>query len=155
MIDTTDNSNDSNNRVAAIFLSPDKKSFLTGKAPNKKLNDFVGKGHIEIDEGPLDALKREVYEETNLNIDDYQVFELTQVPYKKGSIYFYVIPLTAIPTNIKCNSCFEWYGRKLPEFSRFDWTALDDWKGKLYKSLEAVCEPVFEKLQSQINNGLI
>lgn len=154
-IDTTDNSNDTQNRVAAIFLSPDKQSFLTGRAPNRKdRNDFVGKGHIELGEDPLTTLKREAFEEANIDLDEYQVLELTSVPYQKGTMFFYVIPLVEIP-ELKCNCVFDWYGRKLPEFSRFDWIPLNDWKGKLYKSLEAVCEPVFAKLQSQIENGLI
>lgn len=158
MTNTTININDTKNRVAAIILSPDRKYFLTGKAPNRKydLNDFVGKGHIEFDETPEETLQREIFEESNLNVKDLSFTFVDTIKYQQGQMHFYVIVLPELPKNLKCNSCFtDFRGKEQPEFESFEWVSLDDWNTKLYKSLQKTCQTIFDKVNNWIEEGLI
>lgn len=158
MINTTDNSLDTKNRIAAIIISPDRKYFLTGKAPNRKydLNDLVGKGHIEYTEIPETALQREIFEESNINIKDLSITFVDSIKYQQGQMHFYIIVLPKIPEDIKCNSYFvNFAGRDKLEFESFEWVALKDWKTKLYKSLQKTCQPIFDKVIDWIERGIL
>lgn len=158
MINTTINNNDTKNRVAAIILSPDRKYFLTGKAPNRKydLNDFVGKGHIEFDETPKETLQREIFEESNIDVKDLSFTFIDTIEYQQGQMHFYAIVLPNLPEDLKCNSYFvDFRGKKQPEFESFEWVKLEDWNTKLYKSLQNVCQNIFDKVSNWINEGLI
>lgn len=158
MIDTTDNTADTKNRVAAIIISPDRKYFLTGKAPNRKydLNDIVGKGHIEYNEKPEVTLQREIFEEANIDIKELSVNFIDSVKYQQGQMHFYAIVLPIIPDDVKCNSYFtDFAGRNKLEFESFEWVSIDNWKTKLYKSLQKVCSPIFEKVLDWIERGIL
>lgn len=158
MINTSDNNTDTNDRVAAILISPDRKMFLAGKAPNRKydLDDLVGKGHIEEGEDPNITLAREVFEEANIDITKLTPVLVDKIKYQSGLMFCYAVVLPEIPQNIKCNSEFtDFRGIDLPEFESFEWVNLSDWSTKLYKSLQKVCEPVFEKIIEWIKKGIL
>lgn len=158
MINTSINNTDTKNRVAAIILSPDRKYFLTGKAPNRKydLNDFVGKGHIEFGEVPEVTLQREIFEESNLDVKNLNIIFVDTIKYQQGQMHFYAIVLPELPKNLKCNSFFiDYKGKEQPEFESFEWVKIEDWNKKLYKSLQNTCQNVFDKLETWIKEGLI
>ena len=125
MIDTTDNSLDTENRVAAIIQV--ENEILLGHAPNKKVGDT-----------PEDAVVREIKEETNLDINIDDLWRLGSSKYQKGKIVFFLIRLKEKPKNIKCISTFEMYGKKFPELSKFEWVNIDDAQTYLYKGLSKV-----------------
>lgn len=140
MIDTTDNSLDTENRVAAIIQVGDE--ILLGHAPNKKDGpnswDIAGKGHIEVGDSPEEAVIREVKEETNIDITSDDLWRLGTSDYQKGRMVFFLIRLKEKPKNIKCISTFEMYGKKFPEISKFEWVKLDEAVNYLYKGLSKV-----------------
>ena len=141
MINTT-NDKDSKDRVA-VFLFNSNKEFLIGVTPqNYKTKDqphkwdIAGKGHIALGGSPEEAAVKEVYEETNIRIEKPSLLLLDCIDYGKGKMYLYA---TYSPTNfdnqqIRCNSCFEMYGRKFPELKLLIWTSLADAKTFLNKN---------------------
>lgn len=140
MIDTTDDSLDTENRVAAIIQVGNE--ILLGHAPNKKDGpnswDLAGKGHIEVGDTPEDSVVREIKEETNLDINIDDLWRLGSSKYQKGKIIFFLIRLKEKPKNIKCISTFEMYGKKFPELSKFEWVNIGDAQTYLYKGLSKV-----------------
>ena len=140
MIDTTDDSLDTENRVAAIIQVGNE--ILLGHAPNKKDGpnswDIAGKGHIEVGDSPEETVIREVKEETNIDITSDDLWRLGTSDYQKGRMVFFLIRLKEKPKDIKCISTFEMYGKKFPEISKFEWVDLDEAVNYLYKGLSKV-----------------
>lgn len=140
MIDTTDDSLDTENRVAAIIQVGDE--ILLGHAPNKKDGpnswDIAGKGHIEVGGNPEETVIREVKEETNIDIASDDLWRLGTSKYQKGKMIFFLIRLKEKPKNIKCISMFEMYGKKFPELSKFEWVKIDEAANYLYKGLSKI-----------------
>lgn len=158
MVNTTDNITDTSNRVTAIIISPDRKYFLTGKSPIRMydLNDIVGKGHIDYNEKPEVVLQREIFEESNIDINDLSIKFIDSVKYQQSQMLFYAIVLTTIPEDIKCNSYFiDFEGRNRLEFESFEWVSIDNWEPKLYKSLQRICPPIFNKISDWIERGIL
>lgn len=149
MIDTTDDSLDTENRVAAIIQVGDE--ILLGHAPNKKDGpnswDLAGKGHIEIGDNPEESVIREVKEETNIDITKDDLWRLGSSKYQKGKMIFFLIRLKKKPDDIKCISMFEMYGKKFPELSKFEWVNLDEATKYLYKGLSKVFEEYVELIK--------
>ena len=147
---------DTKNRVAAIILSSNKKAILIGHAPNKPQGPNtwdLPKGHISEGETEIQALQREVREETNINLEEADVTQLTSVPYNGGKLYYYLVWLKHEPKleDIKCTSMFDWFGKQLPELNTFKWININDYHEYLYKSLVQVSGPVFQGLQETFN----
>lgn len=144
MIDTTDTSNDSLDRAAALLVSPDGKSLLIGHAPNRKSGDnqwdIVGKGHIEKGDNAKNTCVREVEEEASLKINKDSLVYLGSAKYQKGKLHIYIYTLSEMPENIKCNSCFDWYGKSVPEFEEYKWVTFQEAKKYLYKGLVKVLD---------------
>lgn len=142
MINTT-NDKDSNDRVA-VFLFNSNKEFLIGVTPQNYKSkdqphkwDIAGKGHITLGGSPEEAAIKEVYEETNIRVEKSSLLLLDCIDYGKGKMYLYA---TYSPTDfdnqqIRCNSCFEMYGRKFPELKLLIWTTVEDAKTFLSKKL--------------------
>lgn len=156
-IDTTDNSQDSKNRVIPIILSPDRDKMLIGRAPNKSKDkphvfDIVGKGHIEFGDDPEETLVREAYEEGDLDLKDVPLYKLGDVKYGEGKGFVYVVVLPEEPANLKCHAVFDWFGKKIPEFIEYKWVRFDEAEEFLYKKLG---EALFHKTIPELKNSFI
>ena len=132
--------NDTKNRVATLLVAPDRKSFLIGHAPNRKFEDnqwdIAGKGHVAEGDNFLETCMREVWEETGIRIpDETDLTFLGSVRYQTGTMAVYMYVLDELPEQIECNSFFEWYGKKLPEFSEYKWISFEEAGKYLYKGL--------------------
>ena len=140
---------DSKNRVAVIVISEADDRILIGHAPNatNKPNSWdFPKGHIQEGEEPITAAVRELYEETGLVIAPEDLTELNTISYNGGAITFYKVYLPSIVTDLKCNSYFEMWGKRMPEFSKFDWVLADQLPSLLYKGLIKPFETIRHKL---------
>ena len=140
---------DSKNRVAVIVISEADDRILIGHAPNaaNKPNSWdFPKGHIQEGEEPITAAVRELYEETGLIIAPGDLTELNTIRYNGGTITFYKVYLPSIVTDLKCNSYFEMWGKRMPEFSKFDWVLADQLPSLLYKGLIKPFETIRPKL---------
>ena len=140
---------DSKNRVAVIVISEADDRILIGHAPNvaNKPNSWdFPKGHIQEGEEPITAAVRELYEETGLIIAPGDLTELNTISYNGGAITFYKVYLPSIVTDLKCNSYFEMWGKRMPEFSKFDWVPVDQLPSLLYKGLIKPFETIRHKL---------
>lgn len=129
---------DSKNRVAVVVISEADGRILIGHAPNvaDKPNSWdFPKGHIQEGEEPITAAVRELYEETGLIIAPSDLTELNTVRYNGGTLTFYKVSLPSVVTDLKCNSYFEMWGKRMPELSRFDWVPTDHLPSLLYKNL--------------------
>lgn len=140
---------DSKNRVAVIVISEADDRILIGHAPNvaSKPNSWdFPKGHIQEGEEPITAAVRELYEETGLVIAPDDLTELNTIRYNGGTITFYKVYLPSVVTDLKCNSYFEMWGKRMPEFSKFDWVPADQLPSLLYKGLVKPFETIRHKL---------
>lgn len=140
---------DSKNRVAVVVISEADDRILIGHAPNvaDKPNSWdFPKGHIQEGEEAITAAIRELYEETGLVIAPSDLTELNTVRYNGGTLTFYKVSLPSIVTDLKCNSYFEMWGKRMPELSRFDWVPADHLPSLLYKSLLKPFETIRYKL---------
>ena len=140
---------DSKNRVAVIVISEADDRILIGHAPNvaNKPNSWdFPKGHIQEGEEPITAAVRELYEETGLVIAPGDLTELNTIRYNGGTITFYKVYLPSIVIDLKCNSYFEMWGKRMPEFSKFDWVPADQLPSLLYKGLVKPFETIRHKL---------
>lgn len=140
MIDTSDTSHDTRDRVATLIFEPSCTKILIGRAPNRPAKPFnwdvVGKGHIEVNSDTKETCVREVYEESNIVISNPgDLIFLGKIKYRGGYLFVYSYVLESMPTDIRCNCEFEWYGKMLPEFKEFKWVTLDEAKTYLYKGL--------------------
>ena len=163
MIDTTDNSNDTENRAAVILLNPDRTKFLVGHAPNKSWRlpnqwDLVGKGHIEKTENAIDTIQRELFEESNIDCTDLEKTFIGTVAYQKGLLSLYVVILPDLNVDIKCQSCFtDNFGKKRPEFTKFEWIDFSQYKQYLYKSLVKAFDTldIVNTIQKMTTDGIL
>ena len=144
---------DSHDRVA-VFVT-DGNRFIVGKAPQSKglPNGFdLPKGHVHYDESFIDAAKREVYEETGIVVDN-----LTQLsgrlPYRGDTLEFFVSFVDTMPpkSTLVCKSTFEWNGKAVPEFTKFEMPNLEQFSAYLYPALVAlICEQkIIDKVKEQ------
>lgn len=144
---------DSHNRVA-VFVT-DGNRFIVGKAPQSKglPNGFdLPKGHVHYDESFIDAAKREVYEETGIVVDN-----LTQLsgrlPYRGDTLEFFVSFIDTMPlkSTLVCKSTFEWNGKAVPEFTKFEMPNLEQFSAYLYPTLVALIskQKIIDKVKEQ------
>ena len=122
---------------AGVIIT-DGERFLIGHAPNKKNEPNtwdLPKGHVEKGETPYEAAKREAKEEFNVNVEGMELAGKYKLGKDDFWIYVSLVNNLPVVANCKCNSYFDWYGKKLPEISEFRLAKLDDIEGLLYKSL--------------------
>lgn len=153
---------DSNNRVAVIIT--DGVYAIVGKTPQNFKKSFYGhcdlpKGHALIGENLVDAAKREVLEETDLNIES-----LTQISkplkYLKGTtLTFFVSEMGPLPKmeNLKCSSCFEWNGKEYPEIISFYTVPLKKLTNYLYHGLSKLISEnnIIQRVEESLNSRTI
>ena len=162
VVNTTDNSNDSEDRVATIILSPDRSTFLIGHAPNRSFKkdnqwDIVGKGHIEYGDKPIESAIRETLEESNIDISGLPTTIIDTVKYKTGHMTIVAVVLPEMSVEIICKSVFDCFGKQLPEFSVFKWITFAEAETHLYRGLYQTLTnaSIFEKIENQLKNGLL
>lgn len=91
----------------------------------------IPKGTQEQGEKDLKTALREVYEESNVDINflkKFKTYDLGFIKYKNKDwgMTSYLTLCDEKPKNIKCNSYFDFNGKKLPEFDKLKWVKLDD-----------------------------
>jgi 8-oxo-dGTP diphosphatase len=120
--------------VAGIFISHDKSILLAQRSAEKSFPlqwEFPG-GKIEEGENSESALKRELFEELNIEVNDMKYFDSVVHEYElfRANIEFFLIN--------------EWSGKLLnKEGQNLRWTKLNDLKG--LKILDADM-PVINKI---------
>ena len=120
--------------VAGIFINHDKSILLAQRSAEKSFPlqwEFPG-GKIEEGENSESALKRELFEELNIEVDDMKFFDSVVHEYElfRANIEFFLIN--------------EWSGKLLnKEGQNLRWTKLKDLKG--LKILDADM-PVINKI---------
>jgi len=121
--------------TAGIFLINKNNELLIAhptNAPHDKWS--IPKGIIEDNESVIDAATRELFEETNIFLDNYKpVYILTgeNVPYsnkKKTLCPVYVKILTDLSdVNLRCNSYVDIVGQKpFLENDKIEWVKISD-----------------------------
>jgi len=140
MINTT-NDKDTKDRVATCLFNMDKQVLL-GVSPQKYKTkdkphswDIAGKGHIGVGDSVIESAKKEVQEETNLDIDLDDCNLIDIVSYQSGNMYVFAVKDIDKDSDIRCNAFFDMYGKKFPEIKEFSWATLEEAKQMMYKSL--------------------
>lgn len=88
--------------VSIIFIENDKREFLIQKTSIEKGGYYSSTGgHVCNGETPLQTIKREVYEELGVNIDNDNILELGCFLYDKILIYLYYLKKNIDINNIK------------------------------------------------------
>ena len=150
-----------NERRTAVVVT-DGEKVLICHAPNRKheANSWdLPKGHCDGDEDYFKCGLRELYEETNLLIEDmtengvsapsYHMSE--EFPYRKDKMCVLFLKVSKIPEKeLKCVSTFEWKGDLFPEVNEYDWVDVSELKDKLYKSHVNTTIPVIEEYFNEI-----
>ena len=107
------------------------------------------KGIVEKRETLLSAAIREIYEETNIVIDDScKITDFGGTSYgKKKKLHLFYIVLMKDPGELKCNSFFEVKGKQIPEMVDYKWINPCDYS--LYFS-----DKLTESVRKIFNKGL-
>lgn len=148
---TEDDNVDSANRVAVIVT--DGVNALIGRSPQSKAT-YNGcdlfKGHAHIGENLIDAAKREVYEESNIELKDIEQISAPLKYRNNTTLTFFKAYVDELPdpNSLKCNSFFEYNGQKYPEIVKYYSVSIEELPKQLYKGLAKliVDNNIIEKL---------
>jgi len=110
------------------------KKFLIGHVTNTKGAFSIPKGcHDETDKDFFETAKRELLEETNINLDDLNVVSITEMEnfsYKDRILVSFLILIDEAPgslNNIRCTSMFiNKRGVEEPEIDFFKWVTIHE-----------------------------
>lgn len=110
--------------ISAGFLIMDSNSkFLVGKSINTW---SIPKGGVESNETPIQAAKRELKEETDLDFSDLDVVtmrELPMVKYKSRNkflkVFYICVKNNLCEFTFKCNTTFKYKDKLIPEMTDF------------------------------------
>jgi ADP-ribose pyrophosphatase YjhB (NUDIX family) len=101
----------------------------------------IPKGLLEPDESLYDAAKRELFEETNVDLHQYVFKQFCMLPerkYKKRNkkLISYAVQVNVEHENImlRCNSFFIRNGKQFPEIESFAWATLESAENLLHES---------------------
>jgi 8-oxo-dGTP pyrophosphatase MutT (NUDIX family) len=89
----------------------------------------IPKGVAEPGESFVAAARRELREETGLAAPEAELRPLGVFAYRRGkdlALFLWIVPQLPDPARLVCASTFQWNGRALPEFDRFDVFAPDE-----------------------------
>jgi 8-oxo-dGTP pyrophosphatase MutT (NUDIX family) len=112
----------------------------------------IPKGVAEPGESLIAAARRELFEETGLDVPAAELKPLGVAPYRSGkdlALYAWAVPVLPAPETLYCASCFDWRGSPLPEFDRFGLFTHQEALGRVGKamasrlagiSLRSLCE---------------
>lgn len=121
------------------FLIKTKDGFLQCHSTGKKFlpgTYDLPKGHLESGEDAVECALRELWEETGIKWsksdftfvdydpeEDFEVLDLGRNPYVKGKdLHLFVIYISEIDVELKCNSFFERWGKQLPEVNGYTYS---------------------------------
>ena len=108
----------------------------------------IPKGEIEPAEDPLAAARRELAEETGLEVEG-EYLALTPVKQKSGKlIHAWAVRAEADPTQIRSNT-FTHNGREYPEVDRAAWFSLAEARRKLVPGQV----PLLDELDRRVSAG--
>ncbi len=78
--------------LSVIFIENDKGEFLIQKTSKEKGEKYsTTGGHVNHGETPIEAIKREVYEELGINIEDKEIEDYGYIIYDMPIRYIYYI----------------------------------------------------------------
>lgn len=113
----------------------------------------IPKGEFDDNEPPLEAAKREAFEETGISIDGAFI-ELSPVKQKSGKqVFAWALEYDIDPATIKSNLFeMEWppHSGKQSEFPEIDkagWFTIDEARQKIIEGQRALIDELVEKLQ--------
>lgn len=130
-------------KVLAIICNGSK--ILVGKLRQEKLADFGGLeyvfpgGSVEDNEAPINAVKREVLEETGLEINDFEIIAERIHPVTKFVIQYYYA--TAAVSDVNVNS------PENDDIESYEWISLQVLQEKMPTVFPAVLEFIKVKLR--------
>jgi 8-oxo-dGTP pyrophosphatase MutT (NUDIX family) len=113
--------------VSCGVLVTDGERLLLRHAPLSPRWD-IPKGVAEPGEDHAAAARRELFEETGLQVPEAELCPLgtfSYLPAKDLVLFLWTPPVMPDPETLVCTSHFAWRGRELPEFDRFGLFARD------------------------------
>jgi len=118
----------------------DGERLLLGHATRSPRWD-IPKGEAEPGESYAGAARRELFEETGLDVPEAELRPLGVFPYLRGkdlALFAWAPAQLPDPQTLACASCFSWNGRMWPEFDRFGLFSPEEALGRVGKSLAAL-----------------
>ena len=118
----------------------DGERLLLGHATRSPRWD-IPKGEVEPDESFAAAARRELFEETGLDVPEAELQPLGVFPYRRGkdlALFVWMPRRLPDPRTLVCASQFSWNGRMWPEFDRFGLFTHEESLGRVGKSLAAL-----------------
>ena len=145
--------------ASGVFIVRSDGKILVGH-PTNHASDFwsIPKGKIDKGETTLDAAIRETFEETNINISDFEnIEELEAVTYKhkKKRLHPFILSehnnknLGWGNFDIKCNSNVPEDRDGFPEMDDFKWVTLDEAKDILHETQTACLDKINEYIKNK------
>ena len=118
----------------------DGERLLLGHATRSPRWD-IPKGTAEPGESLVTAARRELLEETGLDVPEAELQPLGVFSYRRGkdlALFGWTTPQLPDTATLACTSQFSWNGRMLPEFDRFGLFTPDEALARVGKSLAAL-----------------
>ena len=104
---------------------------LLGRVTNSNNNWSIPKGGQDEGENDLETALRELYEESNVDLEyikKCKVYDFNEIKYPKRNKILKSF-LAICPNkfeNLKCNSFFDYKGKSLPEFDMLKWHNINE-----------------------------
>ena len=130
----------------------DGRHLLIGHASHSPRWD-IPKGQAETGEAPIEAARRELLEETGLEVDTTDLAPLglhAYLPRKDLELYVWRLDTMPDPALLVCRSFFERGGREIAEFDRFACPPWSEAMAMVGKSMQTVLQTLE---RSRINLG--
>ena len=118
----------------------DGERLLLGHATRSPRWD-IPKGEAEPGESLAAAARRELFEETGLDVPEAELRPLGVFPYRRSkdlALFTWRPAQMPEPKSLACASCFSWQGRMWPEFDRFGLFTQEEAVERVGKSLAAL-----------------
>ena len=118
----------------------DGERMLLGHATRSPRWD-IPKGVAEPGESLATAARRELREETGLDVPEAELKPLGVFAYRSGkdlALFAWVVSVLPDPETLVCISCFTWKGSELPELDHFGLFRHDEALARVGKSLAAL-----------------
>lgn len=146
--------------TCGIFLVSKDQKVLVGKShgSNRRILYSIPKGKVEEGETHRQAALRELFEEANIDIKNWEdrLKELPSVKYKnrkKTLKPFYIFDIDReMFSQVKCNAYTE---KGIPEFFDLEWIDLEECRTALHPSQQVCIEKIIEIKNEIVNNNNI
>src|SRR5574344_1149042 len=148
--------------VSSALILTDGKVVLIEIATGRTFGQYkcdLTKGHIEAGETSIDAIIREMKEETGLNIENERssIIDLGKYFYTPSKdISLHMLYVEQLPSLDKyhCDSCFKTAsGGLLPEVKDYKYVKLETLRQYLYKGFTPIIDDVLPRVQEIINSS--